>query len=78
MARHWSDLSARNRKLIIAAGATEAVLKTAVLIDISRRPASELRGSKPMWIVAAVLVNSAGLGSISYFLFGRRPGGKSA
>ena len=72
MARRWSDLSERNRKLIIAAAIGEAVLKTAVLIDIRRRPASQIRGSKAMWIVVAVLVNSAGVGSLSYFAFGRR------
>ncbi len=72
MARRWSDLSERNRKLIIAAAIGEAVLKTAVLIDIRRRPASQIRGSKWMWVVAAVLVNSAGVGSLSYFAFGRR------
>ena len=72
MARRWSDLSDRSRRLIIAAATAEAILKTAVLIDIRRRPASQIRGSKGMWIVAAVLVNSAGVGSLSYFAFGRR------
>jgi hypothetical protein len=72
MARRWGDLSERNRRLIIAAAIGEAVLKTAVLIDIRRRPASQIRGSKRMWILAAVLVNSAGVGSLSYFAFGRR------
>jgi len=72
MVRRWSDVSDRNRKVIIAAAVGEAVLKTAVLIDISRRPASQIRGSKRMWIIAAVVVNSAGLGSLSYFVFGRR------
>jgi hypothetical protein len=72
MARRWSDLSGRNRKLIIAAAITEAVLKTAVLIDMRHRPASEIRGSKRMWIAAAVVVNSAGIGPISYFVFGKR------
>ena len=72
MVRRWSDVSDRNRKVIIAAAVGEAVLKTAVLIDISRRPASQIRGSKRMWIIAAVVVNSAGLGSLSYFAFGRR------
>jgi hypothetical protein len=43
----------------------EAILKTAVLIDIRRRPASQIRGSKRMWIVGAVLVNSAGVGPLS-------------
>ena len=72
MATRWGDLSESSRRLIIAAAIGEAVLKTAVLIDIRRRPASQIRGSKRMWIVVAVLVNSAGVGSLSYFAFGRR------
>jgi hypothetical protein len=72
MARQWSDLSDRSRRLIIAAAIGEAILKTAVIIDIRRRPASQIRGSKRMWIVAAVLLNSGGVGSLSYFAFGRR------
>jgi hypothetical protein len=72
MARRWGDLSERSRKVIIATAIGEAVLKTAVLIDIRRRPASQIRGSKRMWIAVAVLVNSAGVGPLSYFAFGRR------
>ena len=72
MARRWGDLSERSRKVIIATAIGEAILKTAVLIDIRRRPAGQIRGSKRMWIVAAVLVNSAGVGPLSYFAFGRR------
>ena len=72
MSRRWSDLSDRSRMLIIAAASAEAILKLAVLIDIRHRPASQIRGSKRMWIAAAVLVNSAGIGPISYFAFGRR------
>ena len=72
MATRWSELSENSRRLIIAAAIGEAVLKTAVLIDIRRRPASQIRGSKRIWIIAAVLVNSAGVGPLSYFAFGRR------
>jgi len=72
MARRWSDLSDRSRWLIIVAASAEAVLKIAVLLDIRRRPASQIRGSKRIWIAAAVLVNSAGMGPLSYFAFGRR------
>ena len=72
MATRWSELSDSSRRLIIAVAISEAVLKTAVLIDISHRPASQIRGSKRIWIIAAVLVNSAGLGPLSYFAFGRR------
>jgi hypothetical protein len=72
MARRWSELSDRNRRLLIAAAIAEAGLKTAVLIDLRRRPASQIRGSKWMWVAIAVVVNSAGVGSLSYFAFGRR------
>ena len=44
MATRWSDLSESNRRLIIAAAIGEAILKTAVLIDLRRRPASQIRG----------------------------------
>ena len=72
MATRWSDLSDSTRRLIIATAIGEAVLKTAVLVDIRRRPASQIRGSKRMWIIAAVVINSAGVGPLSYFAFGRR------
>jgi hypothetical protein len=70
--RQWSDLSENTRRLIIAAGVTDVVLRVAALIDIIRRPASQIRGRKPVWAVAVAIVNSAGLLPISYFVFGRR------
>ena len=48
-----------------------AGLKAAAAIDIRRRPASEIRGPKWAWL-AALVVNSAGVIPISYFVFGRR------
>jgi type II secretory pathway component PulM len=71
MAKRWSDLSPRSRKLLIAAGVAETGLKVAVLVDLRRRPPSEIRGSRRAW-TAAMLVNSAGLIPLSYFAFGRR------
>ncbi len=73
MARRWSDLSPRTRKLIIVAGVAEVGLKAAAAIDLKRRPADQVRGPKLAWF-AALLVNSAGLIPLSYFLFGRRRG----
>jgi len=72
MAKRWSELSDGDRRVLIAAATAEAGLKAAVLIDLRRRPASQIRGSKWMWVAIAVLVNSAGIGSLSYFAFGRR------
>jgi hypothetical protein len=71
-ARKWSDLSKRSHRLIIAAAVAEAILKTAALIDIKRRPSSQIRGSKWIWAPVVVIVNSFGGAPLAYFAFGRR------
>ena len=70
--KQWSDLSERNRKLLIAAGVVEGCLKIAALIDIKRRPASQIRGPKWLWAAVVTVVSSAGLLPISYFVLGRK------
>lgn len=70
--RKWKDLSPRTRGLLIAGVAVESALKTAALVDIARRPASEIRGPKWMWVPVVVLVNSFGAVPAAYFLYGRR------
>jgi hypothetical protein len=74
--KRWSELSERSRRLIILGAAFEGVLKMAALLDLKRRPASEIRGSKAKWAVAVVLVNSVGAVPIAYFLCGRRTGSR--
>ena len=44
----------------------EGGLKAAVLVDLKRRPASQIRGSKQLW-AAAMLMNSAGVLPLAYF-----------
>jgi hypothetical protein len=70
--RKWSDLSTRTRKLIIVAAVAEGILKVAALVDIARRPASQIRGPKWVWAPTVVLVNSFGGAPLAYFAFGRR------
>ncbi|HEY6277360.1 MAG TPA: hypothetical protein VIX86_13625 [Streptosporangiaceae bacterium] len=70
--KQWSELSERNRKLLIAAGVAEGCLKIAALIDIKRRPADQIRGPKWLWASVVAVVSSAGFLPISYFVFGRR------
>ena len=69
--QHWSDLSPRTRRLLIAGASVEGVLKIAALVDMRRRPASKIRGSKWVW-GPAMIVNSAGAIPLAYFTFGRR------
>jgi hypothetical protein len=70
--RQWSDLSQRTRRLLTIAAVAEGILKLAALIDLKRRPASQVRGPKWAWATVVTVVGSAGVLPISYFLFGRR------
>ena len=70
--RRWSELDPRLRRAVLLAGAVEAGLKIAALIDLARRPARRVRGSKLGWAVAITVVNAAGAVPIVYFLRGRR------
>jgi hypothetical protein len=68
----WNDLSEGRRRLLMVAAAAEGILKLAALIDIRRRPASQIRGPKWLWASAVTVVSSAGVLPLSYFIFGRR------
>ena len=68
--KRWSDLSPRQQKATAGLGIAQVALCVAALADIRRRPAEEIKGSKPIW-VALSFVNT--LGPLAYFLFGRKP-----
>ena len=67
--KRWSERSKVSRGLIVVTGVVELVLLAATLVDIKRRPADQIKGSKRMW-TALAFVNI--VGPISYFAFGRR------
>jgi hypothetical protein len=71
--KQWSDLSGRTRGLVIAAAVVDLLLKVAALVDLKRRPASQVRGPKWLWASVVAIVSSAGIVPISYFVLGRRP-----
>jgi hypothetical protein len=58
--------------LVVVASAIEGVLKIVALVDLARRPAGAVRGSKAVWAISVSLVNSLGALPIAYFLWGRR------
>jgi hypothetical protein len=69
--KRWSELSRPQQRAIIAAGVVQTLLAAAALLDLRRRPSEQVRGSKKLWAVAA-LVNF--FGPLAYFAFGRRRG----
>ncbi len=70
--RRWSDLSQRSRRLLAVAAVAEGILKLAALIDLKRRPASQVRGPRWLWAAVITVVSSAGVVPIAYFVVGRR------
>jgi hypothetical protein len=67
--KRWSDLSTSQRAGVAGAGVVQLSLLAAALIDLRRRPADQIKGSKAMW-VAVSFVNF--LGPLAYFAFGRK------
>ena len=57
---------------LVVAAVNEGILQLAALIDIKRRPASQIRGPKWLWATAVTVISSAGVLPISYFVVGRR------
>ena len=58
------------RTALIVLGIVQAILIIAAQVDITRRPAAQIRGSKRIWRMIAGLNF---VGPIAYFFFGRRP-----
>jgi hypothetical protein len=64
-----AELTSRQRAGVIGVGVVELALLAAALVDLHRRPASRIRGSKRAWRLAA-FVNF--VGPLAYFALGRR------
>ena len=67
--KQWQDLTDRQKRGIVLLGALQITLLAAALIDIRRRPADAINGSKQLW-TAVVFIN--GIGPIAYFVVGRK------
>ena len=67
--KRWSDFSPRQRKAIVLGAIAELVITTIAVADLARRPATQLRGSKPV-LLATFVVQP--FGPILYLLAGRR------
>ena len=67
----WQELSRNQRRIVVAVAVVEAGLKAAMLLDLRRRSAGQVRGRRWLWASSA-LVNSGGVLPAAYFLAGRR------
>jgi hypothetical protein len=70
--RRWGDLSRSTQRLIMIGAGFEGTLKIAALVDLKRRPATQIRGPKWAWAVAVAVANSVGAVPLAYFFLGRR------
>lgn len=67
--KKWSELSTPTRIGIVLMGLIQISLLVAALVDIRKRPAEEINGSKKMW-TALAFINW--VGPIAYFVKGRK------
>jgi hypothetical protein len=67
--KQWNDLSTGQQRAIIVGGAVEVVLTAVALSNLVRRPASQVRGSKVLWLLSFVVQP---FGPLAYFALGRR------
>jgi hypothetical protein len=69
--KKWSDLTSGQKAPFVLQGIVQFALLAVALVDIHRRPAEEINGSKWVWSAVA-FVNFMGIGPIAYFIFGRK------
>lgn len=67
--KKWSDLTSGQRTAAIVAGCVQLSLAATAWVDLARRPAEEVVGSKAKW-AAIIAINW--VGPIAYFARGRR------
>jgi hypothetical protein len=67
--KRWSEMSSGQRAAIVAGAAVELVLTTTALVDLARRPASQVRGSKALWALGCFVQP---VGPVAYLAVGRR------
>jgi hypothetical protein len=49
--KRWSDLTPTQQGLILTLASVELAFTATALVDLARRPASQIRGPKPLWLL---------------------------
>jgi hypothetical protein len=68
-ARRWSELTDKQRALLLVAASVQVSLAVSAWADLADRPATEINGSKARW-AAIIAVNF--VGPLTYFRWGRK------
>lgn len=68
--KKWSELTPKQRGLILALASVEVALTATAAVDLIRRPSEQVRGSKAAW-AAGLLVQP--VGPVAYLIAGRLP-----
>lgn len=69
LGKRWSELSDRRKFVLLTLTCVQVSLSTTAWVDLARRPAGQLRGSKRMWL-PLIAVNW--VGPLAYFGYGVR------
>jgi hypothetical protein len=69
--RRWSDLSPRQKTATLTAASVQLSLAVTAWLDLARRPAAAVNGSKVLWTLV-IAINF--VGPLAYFRWGRRTG----
>jgi Phospholipase_D-nuclease N-terminal len=67
--KRWSDFSPRQQTAIVLGAIAELIMTTIALRDLASRPATHVRGSKLLWLLAFFVQP---VGPILYLFVGRR------
>lgn len=73
--RSWNELSSCQKATVATLSAVELALTTISLIDLVKRPSSQIHGNKLLWAFG-VFVQP--VGPIAYLAWGRTAGGAEA
>lgn len=71
--KQWKDMSTGQRAGAMVLGAVQVTLAISAWVDLARRPAEQVRGSKGKW---ALIIAINYIGPIAYFVRGRRSAGE--
>lgn len=67
--KRWSEYTPAQRAAIAFIGTLQVVLTSFALVDLARRPARRLRGTKLFWLPALFIQP---FGPIAYLVLGRK------